>query len=407
MIRGSGDCVSFSLATWLFGLGQKLKHIGVGVWVVLFVVAWSAKSTAAVADETSENEPAARPFNEVLADVIDEFSYDIKTNQVPLRANLSVRKISVSENIPTNYEKYLETMLGERVRRFSQVKVIHCTTCRVKQTVVKDGRVHVVSPINSKRALDQLAREYGIEAWLDAGLVYQESSLVLAINLFDARTKELLWSQVYNSETLYKRFPNGVPDPESDRKDAPEAQQGPAAVYIFGMALGWALVPNVNEATSMLAVPLRFAEVFNRKRSEAGAQVFALIDTDTLLGKAPTNSTVDVASSDQVEKPDKKKILKSFEYGLGLFGTYHHNFRTGEDDLDSIRPGFQCGLGLVVAANYLSFTAKAGINLRMGHKLFIDVEGLYSAPSTIELAEGYQFKTQGGVGALASFGIQL
>jgi hypothetical protein len=366
----------------------------------------SLMHAAAHADE-GQNLPPQRQFNDVLGDLLDEFSYDLRTSQVPLTVNLSVRKVSLSDNVPVSYEKYMETMIAERVRQFSQAKVILCTTCRIKQSVVRDGRVSVTTPINNKRALDQLAREYGIESWLDVGIIYQETSLIMAMNLFDAKTKELLWSRVYNSETLYKRFPSGVPDPETDRKGLQEQPSGPVSEYIFGLAIGWALVPNVNDSVNMLALPIRFSEVFNRKRSEAGAQVVALVDTEALLARAQTEPGVVVESSDQVTRAEGTKILKSFRYGVGLFGTYHHNFRPAVEDLDTIRPGIQGGAGVILAASYLSFTGKIGMNLRMGHSLFIDAEVLYSAPATIELAEGFEYTTPGGVGALASFGLNL
>jgi hypothetical protein len=398
--RGANE----SLSQAFFILGGLLRKAA-------FALALACCFSYSLAKANSPNQegeaPAARAFNEVLADIIDEFSYDLKTSQVPLLANVSMRKISLSENVPNSYEKYLETVVGERVRQFSQAKVIHCTTCRVKQSVVRDGRVYLVSPINNKRALDQLAREYGIEAWLDIGLVYEQSAMVLAFNLFNARTKELLWSKVYNSETLYKRFPSGVPDPSLERKDLPEQPAGQPSEYIFGAAIGWALVPNVNETTSMLAIPLRFAEVFNKKRSEAGAQVVALIDTDALLGQATPAQGVNVEESEEVVRDDNTRVIRSFRYGAGIFATYHHNFRTSEDDMDLMRPGLQLGAGMIVAENYLSFSAKIGTNLRMGRSLFLDVDALYSFPSTIQLIDGYTFKTQGGLGALASFGIQF
>ena len=365
---------------------------------------------ARAADQSSsESSPqGVRQFNEVLDDLLDEYAYDIKTSQVPLAVNVSLRKINLSDNIPASYEKYLETIISERIRQFSKSKVIQCTTCRVKQSVVKDGRVTVVVPINNKRALDQLAREYGIESWLDVGLIFQETSLIMALNLFDAKTKELLWSKIYNSETLYKKFPGGVPVPEGDRPatDAAGEQQSPTN-YIFGSSIGWALVPNVNGSTNMLAVPLRFAEVFNKRRSEVGAQVVALLDTAAIIPNASPEPGVDAATSDQVTKETNATVVKSFQYGLGLFATYHHNFITSPESMDEMRPGAQVGLGLVAASSYLAFTAKLGMNLRLGRSLFVEAEALYSSPTTIELTDDLKFKTQGGVGALASFGIHL
>lgn len=397
-------------------LGMPDWHHKRSLWQFMHPAAWAKHllpalllfvSHLARAEDSSAPQPV-RQFNEVLDDLLDEFAYDIKTSQVPLTVNVSLRKINLSDNIPTSYEKYLETIISERVRQFSRSKVIQCTTCRVKQSVIKDGRVTVVVPINNKRALDQLAREYGIESWLDVGLIFQETSLIMALNLFDAKTKELLWSKIYNSETLYKKFPAGVPVPEGDRPAADgSGEHKSPSNYVFGVSLGWSLVPNVNGSTNMLAIPLRFAEVFNKKRSEVGAQVVALLDTSILIPNASPEPGVDVTKSDQVTKETTTKVIKSFQYGLAMFATYHHNFMTSLESMDEMRPGAQVGLGLVAADSYLTFTAKGGMNLRMGRSLFVEADVLYSAPTTIQLADQFKFKTQGGVGALASFGIHF
>jgi hypothetical protein len=374
--------------------------------VLLVFLSVGARAADHPASESSTQ--GVRQFNEVLDDLLDEYAYELKTSQVPLAVNVSLRKINLSDNIPASYEKYLETIISERIRQFSKSKVIQCTTCRVKQSIVKDGRVTVVVPINNKRALDQLAREYGIESWLDVGLIFQETSLIMALNLFDAKTKELLWSKIYNSESLYKKFPGGVPVPEGDRPATEAAGEHHSPTnYIFGASIGWSLVPNVNGSTNMLAVPLRFAEVFNKRRSEVGAQLVALLDTAVIIPNASPEPGVDVTKSDQVTKEKNTKVIKSFQYGLGIFATYHHNFLTSPESLDEMRPGAQVGLGLVAASSYLAFSAKLGMNVRLGRSLFVEADVLYSAPTTIELTDNFKFKTQGGVGALASFGIHL
>ena len=377
------------------------RIIKVFMFLAVFVFSLS-RFDAAWASEESHTE---REFNEVLDDILDEFGYDLKTNQVALSANLALRKINLSENIPTSYEKYMETIVSERIRQFSQTKVVHCPTCRVKQSIVKNGRVTVIMPINNKRALDELSREYGIEAWLDVGLIYQETSLIVAFNLFDAKTKELLWSKVYNSESLYQRFPQGVPEPEADRGKAEAEQQKEKSNYVVGLAIGWALVPNVNGRSGMIAASLRFAEAFNKLRSEVGVQFIPIVATSSVLPRGKTEDDVDLEESNKVTRNEEKEVVKSFDYGLGVFGSYHHNFKTSEEARDSIRFGPNLSAGFIVASGYLSFTGLAGINVRMGRTLFADLSALYSAPTTITLNDDYSFKTQGGAGALATFGI--
>lgn len=354
--------------------------------------------------QEADSEPV-RQFNEVLDDLLDEFAYDLKSNAIALTENLALRKVNLSQNIPLSYEKYLETMVAERIRTFSRSKVVHCPTCRVKQSVVKDGRVTIVMPINNKRTLDALAREYGIAAWMDVGLIYQSTSMLLAFNVFDARSKELLWSKVYNSETIYQKFPGGVPDPNEDRAELEQIDQDEkSSEYNLGLGIGWSLVPNVNDSVNMLAVSLRLSEVFNKKHSEVGAQAVVLVDTGVIVPEGKAEEGVNLEDSDQVEKPEQEAVVESFKYGIGIFGTYHHNFYVSEESFDLIRPGAQLGLGALVAEGYLAFTAKVGVNLRMGRSLCLDADVLYSAPTTIDLGDGFVYETQGGVGALATFG---
>jgi hypothetical protein len=369
---------------------------------VLILLPWGLPSAGWA--QQPDGEPV-RQFNDVLTDLLDEFAYDLKSNQIALTENLALRKVNLSQNIPASYEKYLETMVSERIRTFSRSKVVHCPTCRVKQSVVKDGRVTVVMPINNKRTLDTLAKEYGIAAWMDVGLIYQTTSMILAFNVFDARSKELLWSKVYNSETIYQKFPGGVPDPNADRDNLEESEPGvPASVYNLGLGIGWALVPNVNESVNMIALSTRLSEVFNQKQSEVGAQITLLVDTSVIVPEGKAEKGVNLEQSEEVNKTEQAEVVDAFKYGVGVFGTYHHNFYVTDESLDLIRPGVQLGLGALIAEGYLAFTAKFGGNLRMGRSLCVEVDVLYSAPTSIELGDGFVYETKGGVGALATFG---
>lgn len=381
---------------WLSDCKQRFVGACIGLLLMCFhASAWAQESAS----------QPVRQFNEVLDDLLDEFAYDLKSNAIPLTENLALRKVNLSQNIPSSYEKYLETIVSERVQTFSRSKVVHCPTCRVKQSVVKDGRVTIVMPINNKRTLDALAREYGIVAWMDVGLIYQSASMLLAFNVFDARSKELLWSKVYNSETIYQKFPRGVPGPSEDRAELAQIDpEEKSSEYNLGLGIGWSLVPNVSDSVNMLALSVRLSEVFNKKHSEVGGQALVLVDTGVIVPEGKSEQGVNLEDSDQVEKSEPEAVVESFKYGMGIFGTYHHNFFVSEESMDLIRPGAQLSLGALLAEGYLAFTAKVGVNLRMGRSLCLEADVLYSAPATIDLGDGFVYETQGGVGALAAFG---
>ena len=41
---------------------------------------------------------------------------------------------------------------------------------------------------------------------MDVMLLYQKSHMILGFQVFNTKTQELVWSRVYNSETLHSRF---------------------------------------------------------------------------------------------------------------------------------------------------------------------------------------------------------
>ncbi|NBW81938.1 hypothetical protein EBR21_09305, partial [bacterium] len=76
----------------------------------------------AIANETTPTNPPANPpaaeqglvksFNEVLQDLVNEFSFDLRAKALNTLRNVSIRRVALGEGIPRTYESYLETQVA-------------------------------------------------------------------------------------------------------------------------------------------------------------------------------------------------------------------------------------------------------------------------------------------------------
>jgi hypothetical protein len=146
-----------------------------------------------------------KSFNEVLQDLVNEFSFDLRAKALNSLRNVAIRRVALGEGIPRTYESYLETQISDAFRKHSGTKVLQCTNCRVRRTVVENGRLVMTTPINNPQELDAIASQLGVEAWVDMTLIYQERSMILGFHVFDSKSKELLWSKLYNTENIYRQ----------------------------------------------------------------------------------------------------------------------------------------------------------------------------------------------------------
>ena len=258
--------------------------------------------------EIEDTEREVKSFNQVLQDLIDEFSYDLRAKALDGVRTVAVRRVALGEGIPKSYESYVETQVSDSFRKHSGTKVLQCTNCRVRRTVVENGRLLMTTPINNPNELDAIAAQLGLEAWLDVGLIYQETSMVLAFHVFDSKTKELVWTKLYNTESIYKKkmetkVSDSAPVIASSVKDEN---------YLISMALGWHLVPNVKNSASMAGFSARLAERFNSGRHEVGTRISFLIAPSEILSDYPEISG-DPASSAEIVEGDTTEVILPFK----------------------------------------------------------------------------------------------
>ena len=372
------------------------KYFAIGLYVLCSLFCFSLVR--------AEEEGKPRRFNDVIEDLLNEFAFDLKSAQQIGMANLSIRRIALNESIPRAYESYIESLIVDRIHKFSNIKVIQCTKCRVKRTVVENNRLVVTVPINNPTELDAIAKQLGVETWMDAGVIYQESSIMLSVSLFDSKTKELLWTKVYNSESLERKASGALKDGK-DSKDGllPGEKPKDPSHFAGEITVGYVLVPNVKVSTSMLGFNFRAAEKFNYDQSEVGAILGVYLDPALFIKnydgvEGNPEATGEVTAGTTVES------IKPFKYGLGLFADYHHHFITIPENTELARFGISAGIGLIAAQGYLSFSGRGGVHMKLGRHFILECAGLYSLPTTIQIKDKFKFTTKGGIGANISFG---
>ena len=352
--------------------------------------------------EIEDTEREVKSFNQVLQDLIDEFSYDLRAKALDGVRTVAVRRVALGEGIPKSYESYVETQVSDSFRKHSGTKVLQCTNCRVRRTVVENGRLLMTTPINNPNELDAIAAQLGLEAWLDVGLIYQETSMVLAFHVFDSKTKELVWTKLYNTESIYKKkmetkVSDSAPVIASSVKDEN---------YLISMALGWHLVPNVKNSASMAGFSARLAERFNSGRHEVGTRISFLIAPSEILSDYHEISG-DPASSAEIVEGDTTEVILPFKRGAGLLAFYSVHMN-GENGLATdVAWNVESGAGVILSKGYASLLVRIGTQIRLGQRFLIDVGGAYSLPTTISIRQKYKYTTPGGIGADAAFGIHF
>src|SRR5690606_570799 len=90
--------------------------------------------------------------------------------------------------------------------------LISCLVCKTRSSSMVDGKLYITSPRTNISRLNSAADQLGIQHFMDITLVYHSTHMVLAFQIFDVRSKELIWTRTYNSETMRSRFQNMAVD---------------------------------------------------------------------------------------------------------------------------------------------------------------------------------------------------
>ncbi|MBM3382574.1 MAG: hypothetical protein FJY29_09065 [Betaproteobacteria bacterium] len=355
------------------------------------------------ADTASTEKEQIKSFNEVLQDLVNEFAFDLRAKALNSLRTVAVRRVALGEGIPRSYESYLETQISDAFRKHSGTKVLQCTNCRIRRTVVENGRLVMTTPINNPQELDAIASQLGVEAWVDVSLLYQETSMVLGFHVFDAKSKELVWTKLYNTENIYKQK---MEQKEAELAQKQSVEKEKISDYVLNTTLGWQLVPNVKDSASMLSATVRFAERFSSARHEVGTRFGFLVAPSSVLSDYP-GIAGDPASSAEIVDGTSKEVILPFTKGFALSAFYSRIVSPDPLKTDGVVWGWELGAGTIVSTGYACFSVRTGAHMRMGKRFVLDVGGAYSLPTTISIRNKYKYTTPGGIGADVGFGVQF
>lgn len=353
-----------------------------------------------VESETLEaSSPTVRRFHEVLDELLAEFGYDIKMGQLKGLKNISIRKVEVSDTLPRSYTSYVELLAAERIREHSKVRIISCIPCKTKKSKLIEGKLYITSPLTNMSEMLRAADQLGIENFMDVVLVYHTTHMVLAFQIFNTSTKEMVWARTYNSETIKSRFQKMAVDYSQIEKSRPGEEYVADFRYVVGV--GGAAVPNVagNAGdSSMLALHLRGSERFNNRKTEFGLQLSYFHSTKSLLNDYPVDKATNPSTEEiETETVTEEDSPKPFTSALAIYAIYCHNFLGQLESYNQTRTGINIGIGGLFATGYLAGTARLGGDIYFGRSFLVSLGGIYIVPSRILVNNDY-VKTKGGSG---------
>lgn len=335
--------------------------------------------------------PKIRRFHEVLDEVLAEFGYDVRMKQLDGLKNISIRRVAVSDTLPQSYSDYVELLVAERIRENSRVRLISCIPCKTRTSRLVDAKLRITSPITNVTDMNQAAESLGIENFMDVVFVYHTTHMVLAFQIFDTNTKEMVWARTYNSETVKSRYQKLAVDYSQVAKSRPGEEYVPDYRYMFGA--GGAFVPNLNGDagdSTMMAVEFRGTEKFNNRHSEFGLMLDFYNSFSTFISEYPS-SGVDATT------PEPKPGPTPFKTAFGLTALFAHNFLGSIESYNTVRYGVHTGVGVLFAPGYLPGTLRLGLDSYFGRAFAVSMTSMYVMPSTI-LVRGANIATKGGPG---------
>lgn len=348
-----------------------------------------------------------RQFHQVLEDLLIEFGYDIKTGQLKGMNNLSVRRVTVSDAIPSSYKKFLSLLVAERIKKNAAIRVVQCITCQVKNSTLLDGKMIITSPVTDLSVLQTMAERLGIEFFIDVMLVYHTTHMVIGFEVFKASNQELVWAKSYNSESVKSRYQKLAIDYSQIASSRASDEYEPEYRFMFGFGGGG--IPNVAGEqldSTMLALQFRGTEKFDRRRAEFGMIFSVYLTVASVLSEYPVQEGTGDASTEEVEEEDTVSsdfIIPAepapFTAAVGLFGLYGHNFLPTVESYDDIRHGVHFGLGAMLASGYIAPALKVGWDVFFGKSYTFTLTANYMAPAKIYLG-GETIDTAGGAGAV-------
>ncbi len=289
---------------------------------------------------------SARSFYSVLEDLLGDFEFDLKNGSVSGLRDIAVRSIVVNETVPASFKNHLELVISERLMKTAKVRVLQCLPCKSKKTVVSGEKMMVSGPETNPQELSRIARQSGIQNFMDVAFSYLPSGMVLSLSLFDADSGAMSWSSSYNSETsrtsAYRR---GVV-PQSN--DGVRSASDYLPVIQPRVMIGYWHQRNVTESTGTLGIAFRLMERYDNRKKEVGFELGYFRNASSIVG-AETSPDTDLYSG--------MNLTLLFMHSWNLIGE--------EENLNQARGGLALGIGGTYASGFLGGLVRASYEWRL------------------------------------------
>lgn len=293
-------------------------------------------------------EEATRNFYAVLEDLVSDFEYDLKNGQVSGLRDLSVRNVALNELVPGSFKSHLELVLTERLLKAAKVRMIQCLACRSRKTVLNGEQMMITTPETNPAEMSRIARQAGIQNFMDVAFSYQPNGMVLSLYVTEADTGSVVWSRSYNSETsrasAYRR---GVDQSQVEGDRMRSASEYVPLVQYRGL-LYYGYQSNLTGYTGTLGFGFRMMERYDNRKKEVGFEVDYFRNSSSLVG-ASTSSTTDLYG------------------GLNLTMLFMHawNLIGEEENYNRARGCLMAGVGGTYASGFLGGLVRGGYEWRL------------------------------------------
>jgi hypothetical protein len=338
----------------------RLKTIAALCAVLAAAAATLGARHARAADPQPE-----RNFYDVLEDVMGDFEYDLKNGNVTGLQSLSIRNIALSENVPASFKNHIELLLTERILRNTKTKVLQCLPCRARRTTLNGDQVMITSPETNPAELTRIARELGIEHFMDVAFSYQPSGMVMSLTITEPETGSIVWSRSYNSETSRAAaFRRGVDYTQTD--DARKSNEYTPTIQYRGTVF-YLFEPNMNGTSGCLGVAFGMVERYDNRKKEVGFELDYLKDATTLVGPSASGSAAN-------------NIYSGFN--LTLLFKHAWNFIGEEENFNKPRGSLAAAVGGTYGSGYLAGLIRASWEWRLGKHFAVQADLGYRPPAT-------------------------
>lgn len=351
--------------------------------------------------------PKQRRFDVILDRVVKSAAiavkYDLSQRKIAI-TRMSLRRLETSHNLPRAVAKLVETNILEHMATVVSADMVDCRSCRARTAALVEGKLMIDAPAGNLARLDRSAEELNITHWLDAVLVLDKYSVSLGLQIFDTKSKAMVFSRTFNSASLKDRAARLASIERSIVLSRGREEYNTSFNFNFGF--GGAALPNVAgtiQDSVMLTTQLRVTESIREKAGEFGILAAAFKTTSSVTKDYPTDTPAGESS-----KPKEKVIkatAKPYQQALSVQMLYAHLLYGDPNNVDQPRYYAHAGLGVLNAPGYLPPALRLGLDVYFGHLFVASAAGHYLGPTTVAVG-GEDLSTKGGGGFEMLLGVR-